>query len=455
MQPQGSRCHTSNASLTETPEGDLVFPTGFLWGISTSAHQVEGNTHNQWSAWEAAGRIKSGDSCGLACDWWRNAERDFDTAADMGLNALRLSVEWSRIEPRPGEWDQQALQRYRAMLIGLRERGIRPMISLHHFTHPVWFEEMGGFLAPNAGAVFERFAKAVVSDLGDLCSDWITFNEPNVYCAMAYVLGEFPPGRKGEVATAIRALGAIALAHARAYRAIHELQPDACVGWAHNYLVFKAARTAADALVAWLQNELFNQSFVRIIKRGKAGFPLNLVTGDVSAARGTCDFVGLNVYSRFHVAFDLANAQQFCGRMFVPEDVPQGDSGVQMAYGEAYPQVIPAAIRIVASLNVPIYILENGVPDAADRIRPWLLVNALKELHGAIEAGADVRGYFHWSLTDNFEWSEGWKLRFGLVALDPATQERTMRNSGRMYERIAKGNALPADLLATYACPMP
>ncbi len=454
MRPQGSRCHTSN-SLTETVEGDLVFPTGFLWGVSTSSHQVEGNTHNQWSAWEAAGRIKSGDSCGLACDWWHNAERDFDIAAEMGLNALRLSVEWSRIEPRPGEWDRQALQRYRAMLIALRERGLRPMVSLHHFTHPVWFEEMGAFLEPNAGSLFERFARVVVSELGDLCSDWVTFNEPNVYCAMAYALGEFPPGRRGEIATAIRALAAMALAHARGYRAIHELQPNARVGWAHNYLVFKSARTRADAVVAWLQHELFNQSFVRIIERGKAGFPLNLVMGDVREVRATCDFVGLNVYSRFHVAFDPGNAQQFCGRMFVPEEAPQGDPGVQMAYGEAYPQAIPAAIRSVASLKVPIYILENGVPDAEDRIRPWLLVNALKELHGEIQAGADVRGYFHWSLTDNFEWSEGWKLRFGLVALNPATQERTMRNSGRIYERIAKGNALPADLLATYACPMP
>jgi beta-glucosidase len=454
MQPAGS-CQTSTARVTETSEGDLVFPAGFLWGVSTSAHQVEGNTHNQWSAWEAAGRIKSGEGCGLACDWWRNAERDFDIAADMGLNALRLSVEWSRIEPRPGEWDRQALARYRSMLTGLRARGIRPMISLHHFTHPVWFEEMGGFLAPDAGAFFERFARVVVSDLGGFCSDWVTFNEPNVYCAMAYVLGEFPPGRKGEVVTAIRALAAIALAHARAYRAIHELQPNACVGWAHNYLVFKAARSSADALVAWLQDELFNQSFTRIIERGKAAFPLNLFTGNLHAARRTCDFVGLNVYSRFHVAFDLANAQQFCGRMFVPDDLPQGDSGVEMAYGEAYPQAIPAAIRSVASLNVPIYILENGVPDAADRIRPWLLVSALKELHSAIRAGAEVRGYFHWSLIDNFEWSEGWKLRFGLVALDPVTQQRTIRNSGRIYERISKGNALPADLLALYACPRP
>src|SRR5579864_3822041 len=152
-----------------------VFPAGFAWGVATSSHQVEGeNANNQWAEWERKGRIKSKDCVGFACDWWRNAERDFDLAKSLGVNALRLSVEWSRIEPREGEFDEAALERYRAMLIALRERGLRPFVTLHHFTNPIWFEDRGAFASAKSVALFERYTAVVVKALGDLCSDWCT-----------------------------------------------------------------------------------------------------------------------------------------------------------------------------------------------------------------------------------------------------------------------------------------
>ncbi len=152
------------ADPAETVTSSLCFPPNFLWGVSTAAHQVEGgNDNNQWSAWEAAGRIKSGDRCGRACDWWVDAERDFDLARDIGVNALRLSVEWSRIEPEEGRWDSTAIQRYREMLQALHERGIQPMVCLHHFTHPLWFEKKAGFLGTDASRLFERFTHHVDS----------------------------------------------------------------------------------------------------------------------------------------------------------------------------------------------------------------------------------------------------------------------------------------------------
>ena len=165
--------------------------------MSTAAHQVEGNNCNQWSDWEQAGRIKSGDACGRACDWWENPERDFDIARDLGVKALRLSLEWSRIEPEENRFDSQALNRYRQMLEGLHKRGIEPIVCLHHFTHPRWFENSGGFLRRDAPQLFVRFARHVASAIGDLCRFWVTFNEPNVYAACGYVLGEFPPAAKG------------------------------------------------------------------------------------------------------------------------------------------------------------------------------------------------------------------------------------------------------------------
>jgi beta-glucosidase len=159
-------------------------------------------------------------------------------------------------------------------------------------------------------------------------------------------------------------------------------------------------------------------------------------------AKGCCDFVGLNVYSRFHVAFDFRNASTFFANIFVPEHVPQGDAGVERPYGEAYPQAMTEAVKRAARLGKPIYVMENGVPDAEDQIRPWLIVNVLRELHGLIAQGHDIRGYLHWTLTDNFEWNEGWTLRFGLVALDPETQQRTMRSSAKLFSEIVRGNGL-------------
>ena len=435
------------------PSSELEFPKGFLWGVSTAAHQVEGeNNDSQWSDWEAAGHVKSGESCGLACDWWKNAERDFDLARDMGLNALRLSVEWSRLEPRAGRWNVQALERYRQMLHGLQQRGIQPMVCLHHFTHPKWFERQGAFLAREAVELFERFTRRIVRELGDLCRHWVTFNEPNVFAALGYVLGDFPPGRKREIGTSLRVVNAMAKCHAQAYRTIHELQSDAVVGWAHNYLVFEPANPsfAPDRWVVALLSHLFNESFLTLIEEGQPAFPFNLVNRNFTNIKGTCDFVGLNVYSRFHVAFSLKHRSQLFGNVFVPPYVPQGDDGVEKPYGEAYPGAISAAVRRTARLGKPIYILENGVPDAEDRIRPWLLVNAIQELHRLIEGGNDIRGYFHWTLTDNFEWTEGWKLRFGLVALEPSTQERKLRNSGRLYSAIARANGISTDVMQQF-----
>lgn len=424
----------------------LRFPAHFLWGISTAAYQVEGTPcDSQWARWEAAGKIRSGDRPGCACDWWKNAERDFALAKELGINALRLSVEWSRLEPHPGKWDDNALQRYREMLQILHKHGIQPMVCLHHFTHPAWFEELGGFLHRDAPLRFEEFTARVVAGLSDLCRQWVTINEPNVYAALGYVLGEFPPGARGKVITALRVINNMARSHARAYRRIHEIQPNSEVGWAQHYAVFQPfdQHSVLDRWAAQNLDALFNATFLRVIERGSMGFPLPLLGGDLPEAAGTCDFIGLNVYSRFHVEFGLKHIRQLCTNVFVPPDVPQGDAGTDRAYGEAYPPAIRYAVKRASKLRKPIYILENGVPDAADRIRPWLMVNALKEVHSLLAEGHDLRGYFHWTLTDNFEWSEGWQLRFGLVELDPETQNRTLRRSAELFREIAQGNGIP------------
>lgn len=434
----------------------LKFPEGFLWGVSTSSYQVEGNNfNNQWAAWEAAGRIKSGHQCGLACDWWRNAERDFDIAQQLNLNALRLSVEWSRIESERGVWEQQAFRRYREMLEGLRARGIRPFICLHHFTNPLWFEREGAFLGPNALQYFEAFTERVVGELGDLCQDWITFNEPNVYASLGHQIGEFPPGRSGQIWETMRVLTRMCRAHARAYHTIHRLQPAANVGWAQHLItcVPDDPGSSLDRMLCRMHDATFNGSFLEMIRNGQAPFPFSLVREDLSEARDATDYLGVNVYSRVRLSFDFTRPAQLFGYFDVPEDVPQGDRGVAYPFGEAYPQGLLDALERFKQFGKPVYVLENGVPDREDRLRPWVIAEAVRMAHELIRRGIDLRGYFHWTLTDNFEWNEGWYLRFGLVALDPETQERTMRPSGRMFGEIARLNGITPELAAEFVRP--
>ncbi len=431
----------------------LRFPEHFLWGVSSSAHQVEGgNLHNQWASWEAGGHIRDGSRSGSACDFWQNPEADLQLMQHLGVNSARISVEWSRLEPREGWWRKDVLTQYASLLREMLDRGIRPFVTLHHFTHPQWFEERGGFLAPDAIDAFSRFVFRTIEGLRHHCSDWVTFNEPNVYCTFGYLLGEFPPGRKGDLGSALLCLARMAKCHAAAYRIIHSFQPSANVGWAQNYVLFEPGTARSrDRLIAGIFDSVFNGSFFDLLRTGQVRAPWNRLAESAGEATGKYDFVGLNVYSRLHVKLDPAASDTMFARIFVPEHVPQGDPGANCAYGECSPDALTRAVEFAGADRKPIYILENGVPDRSDRIRPWLLVNAAQRMNDLLKRGYDVRGYFHWSLTDNFEWAEGWRLRFGLYELDHNTQARTARPSAAVFRQIIAANGLTPELVARYA----
>lgn len=424
------------------------FPPGFLWGTATAAHQVEGyNTNNQWWDWEQQpGRIWHGDRSGAACDWWRNAEADFDRAAALGQNAHRLSVEWSRIEPSKGVFDVSALGRYRAMLQGLRQRGITPMVTLHHFTNPRWLEAQGGWLHPNAPGLFARFVERAVGALGDLCALWVTINEPTVYATQSYVFGTWPPGEIS-IPRALRVTAALLRGHAAAAEVIHRLDPAFKVGLAHNLRLFDPATSAlGDVAVAAAQDHLFNGVVLDALGSGRLPPPLGTGLVVSETLRAATDFIGLNYYTRDHVAFDWRVPGDLFGRRFTPPGAPQSDVGSDgRAYSELYPDGLYRALQRLARLGLPIYITEMGLPDADDNQRPAFLLSHLGALQRAIQAGVDVRGVFVWTLVDNFEWSEGWGLRFGLYALDERTQERRLRPSGALYAAFARANALPGE----------
>jgi beta-glucosidase len=427
----------------------LEFPKGFLWGTATSSHQVEGgNTNNQWWDWEQQpGRIWHGDQSGEACGWWTNAESDLEHAANLGQNAHRLSIEWSRIEPEDGVWDEVVLNRYKEILEFMRFVGLTPMVTLHHFTNPRWLESKGAWLHPDTPARFATFCERVVSRLGDVCNLWCTINEPVIYAVQGYLLGEFPPGRTSILET-FRVIGAMLRGHALASSSIRRASPTANVGLVHHVRLFDPATDSLpDKTVAGLWDYLFNGALLNALETGVLPPPLGWWT-PIPGLRGSNDFFGLNYYSRDRVTFDLNAPQMAFGRRFTPTEVEQSDTMHNgQTYGEVYPDGLERALKRVSSLKLPVFITEFGLPDADDDQRPSFLVRHLEATHRAIQAGVDVRGAFLWSLTDNFEWSEGWGLRFGLIALDEKTLERTERPSARVYERIARANAIPDDLL--------
>lgn len=428
-----------------------TFPLGFLWGTATSSHQVEGqNRNNQWWMWEQqAGRIWHGDVSGDACDWWRDVEPDLDRAVALGQNAHRLSIEWSRIEPRTGVFDDRAMMRYREILQAMRRRGLVPMVTLHHFTNPLWLEALGGWLNPHTPHYFARFAAYVVAALGDLCELWCTINEAMIYAGMGFAAGRWPPGRLNPL-SARRVVATMLHGHAAAAAAIHRMGAAHRVGMVHNFHLFDPATPAPqDVAIAALYDYLNNQIILSALRTGRIPPPFGHQLREVPHLRESCDFFGLNYYTRSRVAFVSRTPTWVFGHRFTPSDVEQSDRGNDdKTYGEVYPHGMYRALRrIHHRLGLPIYVTETGLPDDDDDQRPRYLLNHLAEVHRALQDGVDVRGVFVWSLLDNFEWAEGWGLRFGLYAFDERRHVRRLRPSGALYAICARANAIPSGLL--------
>ncbi len=429
----------------------LTFPPGFLWGAATAAHQVEGqNDNNNWAAWERTpGHIYQDQTAGRACDWWdgRYVE-DFDYAAAMHHNAHRLSIEWSRIEPQPGEFDDAALAFYADMIAALRERGMEPLVTLHHFTDPLWIADSGGWANPATIERFAEFVRVAVEALGDRVTLWCTINEPLIVATQGYLLGRFPPG-KHNLRQTFRVVEHLLRGHAAAYRAIKGVQPGAQVGFAKHQIALTTRRPALLHRPAHdTIRHVFNRAFVDALITGELRLPL--YRADVPEARDTLDWIGLNYYYRLLVGFSpLKPGQLFIEQRMPPDGIPGPDATV----GEIWPEGLREQIAWLGRrTGKPLYVTENGVPDPDDSLRPLHLVRSIRSLWKALTHDYPVRGYFHWTLADNFEWAEGYdpRFRFGLVACDHATQARSLRRSGELYGAICAANALTAAMVREY-----
>ena len=424
------------------------FPRGFLWGTATAAYQVEGNNSNSnWYAWEhEPGHIIHGDKAGQACDWWNGRWReDFQRAKEGFQNAHRMSVEWSRIQPAPDRWDEDALDRYVEMVRGLVELNMTPLITLHHYSDPQWFVDQGGWENEVSTSLFEKYVRKVALALKDYVNLWCTFNEPNGYAVLGFLQGLFPPGKK-DFRLAFTVMVNLVRAHAAAYHTIHQIQPQARVGMANYYRSLQPAKKwfPLDRLVTSLLMGL-NETFPSAARDGNVRFLTNRQR--VTQAKGTQDFLGIDYYTRDYVSFNLwKRTELFSQRFFHP-----GADLSSTGFLANEPLGMFEALKWGLKYNIPMIVTENGVDDSDDNIRPKYMAEHIHQIWRAVNFNWPIKGYFHWTLVDNFEWERGWSQRFGLWELDIETQSRHKRLSADLYAEICRENGISDEMVRQYA----
>lgn len=385
----------------------LKFPNGFLWGSAVSSYQVEGGIDN--NDWAQAAREKKVPLASAACDHYNRFEEDFDIAKKLNQNAHRFSVEWARIEPEEGRWNFEAIEHYREILTALRKRNIEPFITLWHFTLPLWFSKKGGWVNKKSVACFVRYSSFIADQYKDLIKFWITINEPTIYASHSYITGKWPPQKKKRIISYFRVTRNLIKAHKRTYEAIKEIDTSARIGIAKNNAYFEAYQNkSVNRILKRLADKNWNFRFLDSVKQHQ-------------------DFIGLNHYHHNRINFGFNKN----------ENKIVSDMG-----WELYPEAMYYVLCGLRKYKKPIYVLENGLADAKDEKREWFIEETLKNVHRAIKEGARVKGYFYWSLLDNFEWADGYRPKFGLVEVDFKTQKRTIRPSAYEYSKICRENRL-------------
>jgi beta-glucosidase len=429
-----------------------VDPTTFLWGAATSSHQIEGgNVHNDWWEWEALGNVEGGVRSGAATDHWNRWKNDLALLKELGCNAYRFSIEWSRLEPAEGQWDLSALDVYEAMVLECERLGIVPMVTLHHFTVPQWLAAHGGFLWELAPERFASYVRKVADRLAARVPYWCTLNEPNVLTVGQYLGGFMPPARYEPLSIGLASRNLLR-AHVKAYEILHANRQERrgpfrafrrMVGPVVNLIDFKPYRAAhpVERFLVRRLRRFYNNAWLDAVvgREQHFGFPFLIPYARQvweARRRPTADFLGVNYYTKVYVCFGPQKASaSFVRSRFLPfgvlfrrDDEPANDLGWAI-----HPDGLRRVLKFVASYRLPIFVTENGIADDKDDRRGAFLTDHLAALEVARRRGADVRGYFHWSLLDNFEWSQGFWPRFGLYEVDYGTFERKARPSAEGY----------------------
>ncbi len=404
----------------------------FLWGAATSAFQVEGAPDADWATWDPLARERP-----QMTGHYERFREDVGLLGELGLNAYRFSLEWSRIQPREDRWDERALEHYRALTDELLAAGIEPVVTLHHFSSPAWLHAAAPWTSPAAVEHFAEFARRAANALPAV-RYWMTFNEPMVMLLGGYLVGCTPPGLRSPAAL-LAALRTLLAAHARAYAIIHARVPDARVGVAHNMAVFAPDRPwhPLDRLLTHLGRQGFNRSLLEALTTGRSrlALPFSRSVPIEAPTRDTLDFVGVNYYQRLHTRFRLGRDRLLCLEVCHRD---RGRRGLTDMGWEEHPSGLSVVLKEAAVFGLPLLVTENGVATEDGARKAAFIGRHVVELDSCRRAGIDVRGYFYWSLTDTYEWLYGFAKRFGLYRVDWETLERTPTAAARVYAQLVR-----------------
>lgn len=402
----------------------------FLWGVATSAFQLEGSPHADWSSWETILSEKP-----ELTNHYELYREDLGLLKNLGVNAYRFSLEWSRMQPREHVWDEKAIEHYQEIIAILRRDGIEPMVTLHHFTHPLWFIKKYPWHEDRSVDKFLAYVERAVSAMGDV-KYWITFNEPYVLVLAGYFEGCTPPAIKSAT-LGIRALANILKAHAGAYDIIHAAYPHARVSVAHNMAALAPWKkwNPFDRLLARVAKYFYNHSLLDAFLTGslRIKFPFKEELSIPVPIKGKLDFFGVNYYTRIHMRF---NPLKKMGVEMRHSDI-DGHGLTDMGW-EIHPYGLEKVLRYASRLNVPLIITENGIATKDSQKKIRFMKKHIDVVEHCIEQGLNIRGYFYWSLIDNYEWLQGLDARFGLYRVDFETLERIPTNAAAYYSYMIK-----------------
>jgi len=401
-----------------------------MWGVATSAFQLEGSPNADWSSWDTILNEKP-----VVTNHYELYREDLRLLNELGVNAYRFSLEWSRIQPREHQWDNSAIEHYLEIIGILRRYGIEPMLTLHHFTHPLWFIKKYPWHEDGSVDRFLAYVDRMVSVIKDV-KYWITFNEPYVLVLAGYFEGCTPPALRNSD-LGIRALANILKAHAGAYDIIHSARPDACVSVAHNMAALTPWKrwNPLDKLLAKVAKYFYNHSLLDAFLTGslRIRFPFRDEMNIHVPIKGKLDFFGVNYYTRIHMRF---NPFRKMGVEMRHLDI-DGHGLTDMGW-EVHPHGLEKVLRYASRLNVPLIITENGIATKDSQKKIRFMKKHIDVVEQCIRQGMDIRGYFYWSLIDNYEWLQGLDARFGLYRVDFETLRRTPTNAAAYYSYIIR-----------------
>ncbi len=426
----------------DSPAGtELRFPKDFLFGVATSSYQVEGGIENDWSEWERQGKLHDANTrCGRACDHWERFYDDIPRIVATGSRAYRMSIEWARVEPERGRWDDAAWEGYRSRVQALSQAGIRPIITLHHFTHPTWFHEATPWHEKSSLVAWRRYVTRCAEMLCGIDVGIVTINEPMVFWLAGYITGFFPPGLK-DARRGFWALAHLAEAHVIARDAFSSRTPRVDCGIAQNVLAFAPARRwhPIDRALTRLANSNYNHAFLEALTTGRLRIQMpGLVSGSatIDGAERAMDYVGVNYYTRAHLKFQRRSP------FLAFEYIDRHQRDLTDIGWEYYPEGLGQMLRQMKQYGRPIWITENGLDDRLGVRRSQFLFEHWQQVLSAISAGINVTTYLHWSLFDNFEWLEGFGPRFGLYHVDFDTTARTPTAALAYFRQVAESGVL-------------